>query len=138
MQPVFFRVSFVELRHFDKHFIKKKTRKKGPTGKHCSFFSYIKLKLHFWMENLTQRWTQSGPFFFPKSEHLFRFSKKGRGSLPLQPYCMSLNVGEYASISLNISNILENAWINCSNYARALNMLDHLTCLTDFWRCLES
>ena len=34
-------------------------------------------------------------------------------------------------------NILQNAWINCSEYARALNMHDHLICLTGFWRCLR-
>ena len=33
-------------------------------------------------------------------------------------------------------NILENAWINCSDYARPLNMHDYLTCLTGFSRCL--
>ena len=31
---------------------------------------------------------------------------------------------------------LENAWINCSDYTRVLNMLDHLTCLTGFGRWL--
>ena len=31
-------------------------------------------------------------------------------------------------------NIFENASINCSNYARAINMHDHLTYLTGFWR----
>ena len=75
---------FVELGHFN---ISSKTQEKeAPQG-----------------NILTQRWTQSRPFF-PKSGHL-----------------------------------LENAWINCSNYARALNMHDHhhLACLTGFWRCLK-
>ena len=31
---------------------------------------------------------------------------------------------------------LENAWINCSDYTRVWNMLDHLTCLTGFGRWL--
>ena len=29
-------------------------------------------------------------------------------------------------------NILENGWMNCSDYARALNMHVHLICLADF------
>ena len=33
-------------------------------------------------------------------------------------------------------NILESAWTNCSDYANALKMHDHITCSTDFWRCL--
>ena len=33
------------------------------------------------MEDSNQVWTQLGPFF-PKSGHVFRFSKKGRGGLP--------------------------------------------------------
>ena len=36
----------VELGHFNKHFVKN-TRKRGPTGKHLRFFSYILLQLHF-------------------------------------------------------------------------------------------
>ena len=46
-QPEIFqgRGGFLELAHFSKHFVKN-TRKKGPSGK-----------------NLTQGWTQSGPFF---------------------------------------------------------------------------
>ena len=33
------------------------------------------------MKNLTQRWTQSGPFL-PNLGHFFRFSKKSTGGLP--------------------------------------------------------
>ena len=33
------------------------------------------------MEDLTQEWTQLGPFF-PKSGHFFRLSKKGQGRPP--------------------------------------------------------
>ena len=65
---------FVKLGHFDKHFIKN-TRKRGPTRKHfLEIFLLGTLKTTFWIENLTQRWTQSGPFF-PKSEHIFKFQK---------------------------------------------------------------
>ena len=52
------------------------------------------------------------------------------------PYCpsVSLNVGEYCWMFLNMS---ENAWINCSDYARILNMpSQHLRYLTRFWICL--
>ena len=46
------------------HQKKKKTRKEVPTGKYFGFFS---LKTTFWMENLIQRWTQSG-LFSPKNQ----------------------------------------------------------------------
>ena len=66
------RRGFVECGHFDKHFVKNR-RKRGSAGKSfVVFFSYT-----FWMENLTQRWIQSGPFF-PKSGH-FSIFKKGQG-----------------------------------------------------------
>ena len=45
-----------------------------------NFFLLDTLKTTFWMENLTQRWIQSGTFF-TKSGHFFLFSKKGRGGL---------------------------------------------------------
>ena len=53
------------------------------------------------MENLTQRWAQSGPFF-PKSGHYFRFSKRTGEASPLPLSCAPLSVTEYASISLNM------------------------------------
>ena len=34
-------------------------------------------------------------------------------------------------------NILQNAWINGSDYVTALNIFYHLICLTRFWRCLR-
>ena len=61
-------------------------------------------------------------------------TRKGQGKPPLSPSCTPVNVAEYVPISVNI---LENAWINCSDYARALNMHDHLTCFTGFWRYLR-
>ena len=59
-----------ELGHFDKHLVKNAS-KKGTTGEHFGIFS---LKTIFLMENLTQRWTQSGPF-----------SKRAGGGLPSPP-----------------------------------------------------
>ena len=38
------------------------------------------------MENLTQRWIQSGPFF-PKSGHFFDFQKRAMEVFPLAPNC---------------------------------------------------
>ena len=81
-------------KHFDKDFVKN-IRKKCLAGKHLEFFLLYTLKTLYWMEYLTQRWTQSGPFF-PKSGHFFRFSKK-RGC------CALVSVAEYVSIFLNIS-----------------------------------
>ena len=92
----------MELGHFDKHFVKN-TKKK----RHCrGTFLLDTHKTIFWMENLTQWWTQSGPFF-PKSGPLLYF-QKGQGKHPFS----SLVVGhEYASVSLNMPKYL---W-KCSN-----------------------
>ena len=75
-------------------------------------------------------------FFLPKLGH-FDFQKREGKASPL-PLVASLwvwlNMHQYSWISLNI---LENAWINCSDYARALKMHDHLTCSTGFCGCLR-
>ena len=55
-------VRFVKLGHFDTDFVKN-TRERGTAGKHFGDFFLDTLKTTFWMEKLTQRWTQSGPFF---------------------------------------------------------------------------
>ena len=81
--------------------------------------------------------------FLPKNRTLFSIFQKGRvdgggGGSPLSPLVSRvlvwLNMHQYPWISLNI---LENRWICCSDYARALNIHDHLTCFTVFWRCLR-
>ena len=54
------------------------------------------------MENLTQRWAQSGPFF-AKSGLFFRFAKRAGEPYPLSPSSAAVNVTEYTSISLNMS-----------------------------------
>ena len=84
-QPEVFqgRGGFVELGHFDKHFVKNKTKKCLAGKKFVVFLPKYFLK-KFWMENWTQRQTQSEPFL-PKSEHFFWFSKKDKVSLPLHP-----------------------------------------------------
>ena len=71
----------MELEQFNKHFMKN-TRKKTPQGKTLEFFLLDTLKTTFRMENLTQRWIQSAPFF-PKSGHFSRFSKKELSPRPL-------------------------------------------------------
>ena len=48
-----------------------------------------------------------------------------------------LTMAEYASTTLNISNYPWKCLKNCSDYARVLNIPDHLACSTDFWRGLE-
>ena len=54
----------MELGHFNKHFVKN-TRKKASQG---HVFLPDTLEAMFWMEQLTQIETQSGPSF-QKSEH---------------------------------------------------------------------
>ena len=51
----------------------KNKKKKAPHGKILDFFLLDTLKNIFWMENLTQIWTQSRPFF-PKSGQFFRIN----------------------------------------------------------------
>ena len=127
----------MELEHFNKDFVKN-TRKRGPAGKHFEVFS--PRYSTFWMENLTQWWTQSGPSF-KKSGHFLIF-KNGREDLPspsprpLLNIPLSINIHQYINIPGYSLNIIDNTWINCPDYARALNMHYGLTCLTDFWRCL--
>ena len=86
-QPEIFqgRGGFVELGHFDKHFVKH-TRKKDPAGKNFGVFSpQDTVKTTFRIKHLTQRWTQSGLFF---QGHFFRFFKKDRGRIT----CLSLSL----------------------------------------------
>ena len=53
------------------------------------------------MENLTQRWVQSGPFL-QEPEHFFRFSKRAGKASPLPPSCVPVSVAKYASVSPNM------------------------------------
>ena len=122
---------FVELRHFDKHSVKNK--KKRPLGEIFERFSPNILRTIFWMENLTQRWAQSGSFF-PKSGYLFWFSKRA-WEAP-SPSCAPVIVVEMHQYTWLYLNAFENAWVNHSDYARALNMHEHLTCLTGLQRCI--
>ena len=94
------REGFVELGHVDKYFVKNK--KKVPPGKH--FFLLDTLKITFWMENLTQRWTRLGYFF----QNQGFFSILGKGHCTFIPSCMPVSVAIYTSISRVSLNIFEN------------------------------
>ena len=77
----------MELRHFDKHFVKN-TGKKAPQRKILEFFLLDAVKTTFQMKDLTQKWTQSG-FFFPKIRALFSIFKRGQGRPPpVPPICV--------------------------------------------------
>ena len=94
------RGEFVELGHFDKHFVKN-TQKRAPQGNVLEFFFLHTLKTIFCMEKLTQRWSQSGPFY-SEIRTLFSISKMGRGGLPSPPLVAHLSVVEHVLISLNM------------------------------------
>ena len=115
---------------------KEKEKRPCRQGNILEFFHPNTLKFAFWMENVTQRLIQSGPFS-PKPGHFFDFQiRAGETSPSLLVGClwMWLNMHQYPWISINA---LGNAWINCSDYPRTLNMSGHLTCLTDIWRWLR-
>ena len=59
----------MEPSYFDKLFVKS-ARKRGPLGNILEILLLDTLKTTFLMENLTQRWTQTGTFF-TKLEHYF-------------------------------------------------------------------
>ena len=90
----------VELRHFDKHFVKTQ-EKKVLQGNILEFFLICTIKTTFWMDNLTQGWTQPGPFF-EKSGDFNWFSKKGRGSLPHSPLVLCLWVWPNIHLNMNV------------------------------------
>ena len=116
---------------------RQKFKKKRPLREIFGRFSPNTLRTIFWMENLTQRWAQSGSFF-PKSGYLFWFLKRvwEAFSLP-SPSCAPVIVVEMHQYTWIYLNAFENAWVNYSDYARALNMHDHLTYLTGLRKCIE-
>ena len=92
----------MELGHFHKHFTKN-TRKNGPTEKHFGVvFLRDTLKTTFWMENLIQRWAQSGTSC-SKITAFFSVFRIEQGK-PLPPCsCAPVSEAKYVSVSLNIS-----------------------------------
>ena len=77
------RRSFLELGHFDKHFLEN-TCKKGPLGKIVEFFLLDFVKPISRVKNLTQRWIQLGPFS-SKLGHFFDLQKGAREGSSLLP-----------------------------------------------------
>ena len=61
---------------------------------------------------------------------LFSIFKNGRAGLPSPPSFTPVSVTEYALISLNMPNCPSNGLINCSDYARTMNIHNDLTYLT--------
>ena len=73
-------------------------------GNILEIFFLDTLKTVFWMENLTQIWTQSGSFF-PESGHFFWFPKTTRATLHLPLVLRQrtwLNMNHYTWNSINI------------------------------------
>ena len=98
-QPEIFqsRGGFVELEHFDKLFLKS-TRKEDPQRKILELFLLDTLKTTFSMKNLTQEWTQLGPFF-TKSGLFFYFQIRQR-VLPSPfptPSCAPVFIGQHTN-----------------------------------------
>ena len=94
------REVFVELWHFDKHFIKNTSKK---------LHNYTTTFLN--QNNSTQRWTQLGSFFSKINAFFFQFSKKSRGGLPASPLLARMwvwiNMYQYPQISLKcLHNVL--------------------------------
>ena len=115
----------VQRRHLNKYFVKNK--KKGPHRETFLSFLHSFKKANPKMDTIKT---------FPKSGHFFRFSKRAEKASPsplAEHLWVWLNMHWYPWICLNI---LENISINWSDYARALNMHDHLTYSIGFWRCL--
>ena len=81
------------------------------------------------MENLANHGRSQGLSFQNQGNFFFEF-QKGQGDLAW----VWLRMHQHRSLCLII---LENAWINCSEYASVLSMHDHLTYSTGFWRCLR-
>ena len=54
------------------------------------------------MENVTQRWAQSG-LFYPKSGHFSWFSKRAGEVSPLPPSCAPVSVAEFDAYSATLT-----------------------------------
>ena len=94
-------------------------------------FSVIKAYLHIYTylhNSVLLEFTDQKIIIRGDQNNFFDFQKGKRR--PLHSFLVAcLWVYQYPWICLNI---LENAWINCSDYVRILNVYDHFTSLTDF------
>ena len=102
-------------------------------------FLRIKYCARFWicLVNVSQGFKKASDTirtFFSKIRTLFSIFKKAGEASPLSA-CLwvCLNTHQYPWIWIHI---IEDSYINCSDYVRTSNMHDHLTCSTDFWRYL--
>ena len=119
MQPEIFksRGGFMELGHFDKHFVKD------------NIFLLNILKTKFWIENLK---ISSNQDLFFQNWVLFLIFKKRQEKPPSLLLVVQLNVAEYASLSPNIPKypwtILTKLFWLCqgSEYAWSSFMFDRL------------
>ena len=74
----------MEIGHFDKYLLKTQ-EEKPPHDKILEFLLLDTLKITFWMENLTLRWTLIGPFFFQNQDTFSDFQKKEGEASPISP-----------------------------------------------------
>ena len=79
--------------HFDKHFVKK--TKKSPQVKILEFYLLYALKTTFCMENLTQRWTQSGHIFSKTKARFPNFQNKTAETCA-SPNILRINSGKHS------------------------------------------
>ena len=125
---------FVELGHFSKHFVKN-SGKIGPAGGHLGNF-FPRYFQNYILNDKFNPNIDTIKVFLSKIRHFFQF-QKWQGRPPLTHLVtilwVWLNMHKYPWIC---QNIFENTWVNCSDYAKALNMHHHLTNLTGFWRWL--
>ena len=113
-------------------FLQKHQKKKPGRETFKSLFSY---SWNYILNGKFNRKMDTIEAFLSKIMKLFLTFKKGNGDLPLVALVwVWLNIYQYPWICLNI---LENAWINCFDYARVLNIHDHVTCPASFWRWLR-
>ena len=91
-------------------YLESKAQKKTLQGIISEFFLLDTLKLNFERRIQPKDGLIQG-LFSQYQGTFFDFQKKSRGGLPLltSPSCTPMSVAEYASISLNILNILEKA-----------------------------
>ena len=87
----------MELRHFDKNFVKN-TREKTPQ-RILEIFSF-RYSFNYILNGKFNPKIDS--FFFQNQGTLFDFQKKTEDASPYLPSCAPVSVAEHASISLNI------------------------------------
>ena len=131
----------MELGHFDRHFVKNKSLfyfcfwrsvyQNDLVENILEFFFWDTLQTTFLNEKPNPRVDAIRTILY-KISTLFWFSKRAgeTSSFPLiVRLWVWLDMYQYPWICLNI---LQNTWINCSRYAKALNTPSHFVYLTGF------